>query len=87
MSIVAAKKAIAYRDKNNGFASEQEFYKVAGIQLHFVKQIKDKIYCGEEYIEAPQIVDSQEETTVASEVATEIDASPATEKKGRVLDI
>ena len=87
VSIVAAKKAIAYRDKNNGFASEQEFYKVAGIQLHFVKQIKDKIYCGEEYIEAPQIVDSQEETTVASEVATEIDASPATEKKGRVLDI
>lgn len=87
VSIVAAKKAISYRDKNNGFSSEQEFYKVAGIQLHFVKQIKDKICCGDEYIEAPQVVDSQEETTVASEVATEINVSPATEKKGRVLDI
>ena len=87
VSIVAAKKAIAYRDKNNGFASEQEFYKVAGIQLHFVKQIKDKIYCGNEFIEAPQIVDSQEEATVASESSTEIDTAPAKEKKGRVLDI
>lgn len=87
VSIVAAKKAIAYRDKNNGFSSEQEFYKVAGIQLHFVKQIKDKICCGNEQIESPQIVDSQVETTGASEVATEINAAPAKEKKGRVLDI
>lgn len=87
VSIVAAKKAIAYRDKNNGFVSEQEFYKVAGIQLHFVKQIKDKICCGNEFIETPQIDDGHEETTIASEIATEIDTAPAKEKKGRVLDI
>ena len=87
VSIVAAKKAVAYRDKNNGFSSEQEFYKVAGIQLHFVKQIKDKIICGNEFVEAPQVVDSQEETPAASEVATEIETAVTKEKKGRVLDI
>lgn len=87
VSIVAAKKAIAYRDKNNGFSSEQEFYKVAGIQLHFAKQIKDRIFCGEEVANTSQSDDSYEKPDVVSEVTTEIDPAPTKEKKGRVLDI
>lgn len=87
VSVVAAKKAISYREKNGGFASEEEFYKVLGIQLHFIRQIKDKIICGNNIIasteqtQARNLIDEPETNTLEDKVAS------TREKKGRVLDI
>ena len=84
ISVVAAKKAISYRTEHNGFDSEDEFYKAAGIQLHFVKQIRDKIFCGENISEKSEIrvTDNDE-----SQNAVNLEEKPVKERKGRVLDI
>ncbi len=86
ISVVAAKKAIAYRKEHNGFVSEEEFYKAAGIQLHFIKQIENKIYCGEYYNEETQVADSAE-TLLEENKNVHEDKNLIRKKEGRVLDI
>ena len=87
VSVVGAKKAIAYRDSNNGFTSDKEFYKAAGVQLHFVKQIKDKITCGDVYATDSQTAPKQLLDKEVSDTVSQTETVPDKEKKGRVLDI
>ena len=48
ITIVAAKKAVAYRTEHGGFSSNEEFYSVVGVDTkpHFIVQIQNKITCG-----------------------------------------
>lgn len=45
ISLILAKKAINYRNENNGFESVDEFYRVIGLKPHFINQIGNKIIC------------------------------------------
>ena len=45
ISLILAKKAINYRNENNGFESVDEFYRVIGLKPHFIAQIGNKIIC------------------------------------------
>lgn len=45
-SLILAKKAITYRQENNGFTSVDEFCRIVGVKPHFIAQITDKIVCG-----------------------------------------
>lgn len=71
VSVVAAKKAIEYRNQHNGFASAFEFYETAGIKPHFIVQLEDLIVCGD-------VVSAE---TVSS------DDLHKNERKGRILDL
>lgn len=46
LTIIDAKKAIAYRDKNGTFASAEEFLSVIGAKPHIVARISGMIYAG-----------------------------------------
>lgn len=45
ISVVQAKKAVEYREKNGGFSSMTEFYKVIDLKPHFVVQNKNHLVC------------------------------------------
>ncbi len=45
INIIQAKKAIRYRQENNGFASVEDFYSIVGLKPHFIVQIEGKIVC------------------------------------------
>ncbi len=47
VSLVMAKKAIAYRENKAGFASVDDFYECITLRPHFIAQINDRIKCGE----------------------------------------
>lgn len=47
VSLVMAKKAIAYRESKAGFTSVDDFYECITLRPHFIAQISDKIKCGE----------------------------------------
>lgn len=71
ISVVAAKKAIEYRQQRNGFRTVEEFYAVADVKPHFVIQLDDLIVC---------------ENNVLSQ-AEEADRIQKDESKGRILDL
>jgi DNA uptake protein ComE-like DNA-binding protein len=45
INLILAKKAINYRQENNGFASVDDFYRVVDLKPHFIAQIGNKIVC------------------------------------------
>lgn len=45
ITMILAKKAINYRNENNGFTSVKEFYKVIELKPHFIAQIDNKLIC------------------------------------------
>lgn len=71
VSVVAAKKAIEYRNQHNGFSSAFEFYETAGIKPHFIVQLEDLIVC-----------ESADPANTASS-----DKAHRNERKGRILDL
>lgn len=75
ISVVVAKKAIEYRNIQNGFLSIEEFYAIADVKPHFVVQLNDLIVC--------------EDGTTSQRMKKETDSNAKTneERKGRILDI
>lgn len=71
ISVIAAKKAIEYRDQRNGFRTVEEFYAVADIKPHFVIQLDDLIIC-----EKGVLSQAQEAVKIQKD-----------ESKGRILDL
>lgn len=71
VSIVAAKKAIEYRNQQNGFKTVEEFYVIADIKPHFVIQLEDLITC-----ESGILAQTQETAQMQKD-----------ESKGRILDL
>lgn len=45
VSLILAKKAVNYRQENNGFKSIDEFYGVVGLKPHFIAQVEGSIVC------------------------------------------
>lgn len=45
ITIIIAKKAINYRNENNGFTSVEEFYRVIDLKPHFIAQIDNRLTC------------------------------------------
>lgn len=45
VSLILAKKAVNYRQENNGFKSIEEFYGVVGLKPHFIAQVEGCIVC------------------------------------------
>lgn len=73
VSVVAAKRAIEYRNQQNGFLSVEEFYAIADIKPHFVVQLDDLIACEDGIVSIPQ---TQESNHIQKD-----------ERKGRILDL
>lgn len=73
VSVVAAKRAIEYRNQQNGFLSVEEFYAIADIKPHFVVQLDDLIACEDGIVSIPQ---TQESNNIQKD-----------ERKGRILDL
>lgn len=46
VSVVAAKKAIAYRTEHSGFFDVDDFYAAVGVKPHFIVRLEDRLTCG-----------------------------------------
>lgn len=59
INLILAKKAINYRQENNGFASVDDFYRVVDLKPHFIAQIRNKIVCNHNVGETQTTNDSK----------------------------
>lgn len=77
VSLVMAKKAIAYRESKGGFDSVDDFYESITLRPHFISQINDKIECGKYQKKNETVYNNSDNDTKNDNQG----------KSGRILDI